>query len=651
MPLGISRLAKAGAAICLGCAPLVALSVPALADSREPAPKYEWWLKTLHVVNAWQSGDASGIKVAILADGVAADQSYLAGSVIQGPDFTHSGRSESSPYYGVLGTSLASLIVGHGAGKYPSSPSRAVDGVAPGAKVLAVRVTLSPGDPLWSNNKITSRLPGAIAAGIRYAVNHGATVIDLPADPGVHDQAIGSGSAAAAGGSTAERAAVSYAVHKNVLLIAPAGDNALSGDGANYPAAYPGVVAVGAFGRTFVKASYSSHQQYVTLTAAGQGVVAASRNGFLTMNTTCAASAIVAGIGALLRSEFPNLTAAQIRSAMTDSTVYRPKGAMLDGSGYGTIDASRSLASAATMSPPHARPAMQGAKPRTRPTAPAVRGSASTVMHQISGDAAVSGAVLAVFLIPILLYGLAIRRRDQRETAAAAERSQLAGARSGQDGMLADPLLEFFAPQHARPVDPATAARSPMAPRFQPRPGLTGRSTMSAPLMARPGGPGGPAGASARVAGAASASGFTPRPTGAHAAGADALRIDAGTEPGAGAGLGTVGLGTVGGGTVGGGTVAGGRAAGGRAAGGGGGVAGGGGVDADGADNSLTRPPRILGGIGTNPIVRQAQVSGSPPWKPGQRTDLRSPLGRRTAARAKPGDRRHPGVNGDPAAA
>lgn len=475
----ILRIAKAAAAVTLASAPFVAFSLPAFAGSGESAPRYEWWLRTLHVVQAWRSGDGAGVTIAVLSDGVAANQRYLGGSVLPGPDFTKSGRAPGNRYFGVLGTSLASLIIGHG-----KVGSRPVDGVAPGAKILSIRVTLSPGDPLWSDNRITSKLPDAIAAGIRYAVNHGAMVIDLPADPGVRYPSIRMGSAAAAGGSAAERAAIQYAVSRNVLLVAPAGDNARSGNDVNYPAVYSGVIAVGAFGPSFVKAPFSSRQPYVALTAAGENVLAAAQSGFRTLNSTSAASAIVAGIAALIRSEFPNLTGGQVRSSMLHSTVYGRKNGIADGSGYGTVDASRAVTVAATMSPPHAQPAMEGAVPRSRPVAPMVRSSASIIARDLTGDAGLSIAALALLLIPIVTYGTLARRRERREVLLAAERSQHALNRSGHGSMLADPLLEFFGPQHARPAEPSSS-RPIVAPRFQPRPGLTGRSTLSASLGSR----------------------------------------------------------------------------------------------------------------------------------------------------------------------
>ncbi len=223
----------------------------------------------------------------------------------------------------------------------------------------------------------------------------------------------------------------------------------------------------------------------MTLTAAGQGVVAASKAGFYTLNSTCASSALVAGIAGLIRSEFPNLTVTQVRESMTRSTVYHPRGGMHDGSGYGTVDAIRALTSASTMSPPRARPAMLGARPRNRPVPPPVRSSTSLIMHKLAGDAVISGAILAVLLISIGLYGNIARRRERQEAAlAVVQSSERASARSGHGTMLADPLLEFFGPQHARPASQSAAARPP-TPRFQPRPDLTGRSTMSAALGVR----------------------------------------------------------------------------------------------------------------------------------------------------------------------
>jgi len=440
----------------------------------------EWWLGKLHVVQAWHSSAGSGVTIAVLADGVDANQADLRGRVITGPDFTGSQRTPGAPSYGVIGTGLASLIAGHGHG---SKAAEGIYGIAARARILSVRVTLSPGDPLWSNTGLTSKLPNDIAAGIRYAVRHGASVIALPADPGMPGIAGWGGVHAAGGGSAAEQAAVGYALRNNVVLVAPAGDNAQAGDAPNYPAAYKGVIAVGAFDKNFVKAPYSSHQNYVTLTSAGSGVAVATPSGYRTMNSTWAASSIVAGVAALVRSLFPSLTATEVVKAMTEGTAYKPKGGGQNGSGYGTVDAAKAITAAATMSPPQARPAALGALPRRPPVVPAVPTTSSVIIKDVVTDAIISAAALAALLVPITWYGSIVRRRERELALAAADRAQR--GRAGVGGMLADPLLEYFGPQD-EPAETPIGGRTLSGPRYQPRPALTGRSTLTSAFAPRP---------------------------------------------------------------------------------------------------------------------------------------------------------------------
>ncbi len=498
MPLRVPRLIKAAAVAGLAAAPVIAVGLLTLASpvraSPVPAttvpittvpittvpantvPTDEYWLSTSHIAQAWRTDQGAGVTVAVLADGVAAGQPDISGSVIVGPDFTGSGRRPGGPHYGVVGTGLASLIVGHGHGKH-----QGVFGVAPAARVLSVRVTLSPGDPLWARGQITSRLPAAIAAGIRYAVNHGASVIDLPADPGmvsVAGKAPGSGkaNATAAGPDPAERAAVAYAVRKGVVLVAPAGDDAQSGDAAAYPAAYPGVIAVGSADKNLTPAPYSSRQPYVALAAAGQQVIAASPTGYQTMNGTWAASAIVAGVAALVRSEFPVLTATQVRSAIIDGAA-RMTGTSSTGAWHRIIDAEGAIATAMTMSPPGADLAAKGALPRVSPVTPPVPSLGSSIRADLIKDGIISLAALGVMLVPIMWYGSVTRRRDRLALAAAQERRDRPHPEHAT--MLADPLLQYFAPQHAKPADRTPQPRSAPSPRFQPTSSLAGRTPLA----------------------------------------------------------------------------------------------------------------------------------------------------------------------------
>ena len=179
MSLGFPRLARAGAAagLAVACLALNAAPTPADADS---VRNQEWWLQALHVTQAWQSTRAGGVTVAVLGTGVYPKQADLRGAVTTGPDYTNSSRVRGGPFWGTEGTAIASLIAGRGHG---ANAGAGIMGVAPAASILSVRVTLEGDDPLLTDANIGGGLPDAIARGIRYAVNHHASVIDLPLDP------------------------------------------------------------------------------------------------------------------------------------------------------------------------------------------------------------------------------------------------------------------------------------------------------------------------------------------------------------------------------------------------------------------------------------------------------------------------------------
>ena len=328
----------------------VSIGLPAAPASADQVRQSEYWLRTLHVTSAWAGSRGSGVTVAVLSDGVNPSQPDLTGSVTPSPA-PAGAPIASGQYFGEQGTAIAGLIAGHGHG-----PGRGagIIGVAPLARILSVPVTLPADDPELSQTAVAAEIPAAIAAGIRYAVDHGATVIDLPIDPS--QPGITGTGAAAAGDSAAEQSAVAYALRHNAVLVAPAGDDGAATDAPNYPAAYHGVIAVGAFNEAFDKAAWSSHQSYVTVTAAGAGVIAASGTGYQTMNSTSAASAVVSGVVALIRASYPQLTVAEVRKALITSTLYRRSGGLADGSGYGAVDADTALAAAGQLATSPARP-------------------------------------------------------------------------------------------------------------------------------------------------------------------------------------------------------------------------------------------------------------------------------------------------------
>src|SRR4249919_1109887 len=110
--LGFPRRVQAGVAAGLAVACLVLNAASASAASGPRSQ--EWWLQALHVTQAWQNTKAGSVTVAVLDTGVDPKQADLAGAVVTGPDYSHSGRVRGGPFWGVHGTAMASLIAGRG---------------------------------------------------------------------------------------------------------------------------------------------------------------------------------------------------------------------------------------------------------------------------------------------------------------------------------------------------------------------------------------------------------------------------------------------------------------------------------------------------------------------------------------------------------
>jgi hypothetical protein len=389
---------------------------------------------------------------------------------------------------------VAGLIAGHGHGAGGASGST---GIAPRARILSVPVTLEYDDPLNSDAAITKRLPDAIAAGIRYAVAHGARVIALPLDPGTLGIAAG-GDPAAAGGSPAERSAVAYAVAHDVVLVAPAGDNGMGTGTVNYPAAYPGVLAVGATAEGGQLASFTNKSSYVALTAPGTGltVAAPGGGGYGTLATTDMSAALAAGVAALIRSRFPGLTAAAAVQAMERGVT----GRTAPGGGHGALDAAGALTVAATLAARQAPPATAAPSPSPLPsvtqaprinaTSTAARSGAGILAGSLLRDAVIVLAVLIAVLAAALLLHSSRRRR-----AAAAARQPRAIGQGGTHARRPRAALPA-APASARPPleDPWGRPRPPgsAGPRLAPPP-LPGSLGIPNPApRARRGATGGP---------------------------------------------------------------------------------------------------------------------------------------------------------------
>ncbi len=389
-----SAPAPARAAAVLAAVALLATATaaPAAADTIRDR---QWGLLALRAEEAWGTTRGDGVTVAVLDTGVDESHPDLSGQVLAGTDLIGMGAGPGDRAWARHGTAMASIIAGHGHGP---SRSQGVLGIAPQARILPVRVILEEGDP--GRAKARESKGGALAEGIRWAVDHGADVINLSlgddSDSAHHE--------------AGEDEAVQYALSKGVVVVASAGNGGESGDRVSYPAAYPGVIAVTAVDRRGRKAKFSTRNWYATVSAPGVDVVIADPDrSYYEGWGTSAAAAFVSGAAALVKAAHPDLSPAQVKKLLEDTASDSPAGGRDDARGHGMVDPAAALQVAEAMRPEAAVPAPAAAGstyfgPGPEPARPPERSA-----RLGAPAAAVAGAAL-------LVLAAVLARRPRRGT-------------------------------------------------------------------------------------------------------------------------------------------------------------------------------------------------------------------------------------------
>ncbi|SOB83908.1 type VII secretion-associated serine protease mycosin [Streptomyces sp. 1331.2] len=368
---------------------------PACADSARDA---QWVLSDYRASSVlWPESQGNGVTVAVIDSGVMKDHQDLVGQVVAGADFTGEGTDGTVDKDG-HGTGMASLVAGHGHGD-----NAGIMGLAPKAKILPVRVS-------WSTEGAMAQ--SGLAKGIRFAVDHGAKVINM---------SIGGYS----GTDQETRTAVKYAVDHDVVLVASTGNSGQQAAPVEYPAAYPGVVAVGAVDRQGHLWEKSTYGPETTLAGPGAEIYRASAKsstGYGVANGTSDASAYVSATAALIRAKNPNLSAGQVINRMIKSATPASDGATVpnDRYGYGILDPAKALAANPGVdngpreNPLVGRHESQGAPPADDSTDEAVAPGADGGGSSGSGTAVVVGAAAAGGVLVLGLSVFAVVRGRRR---------------------------------------------------------------------------------------------------------------------------------------------------------------------------------------------------------------------------------------------
>jgi type VII secretion-associated serine protease mycosin len=265
----------------------------------------QWPLHMLRLREAWKHADGRNVIVAVLDSGVDGEHPDLSGRVLTGADFVDGGdgRTDTVGH----GTTVAALIAGQ------DDPTGVV-GIAHHARILPVRVL---------DRKNRYRDAGIVAKGLRWAVDHGARVVNLSLGGSLH--------------STELAEAIQYAYDRDVVVVACGGNK---GDDNQiwYPAREPGVVAVTGLDRDglFWRGSLSGPDS--SLSAPASGIVGIGPDGYQTVRGTSFAAALVSATAALIRSHWPDMSAANVVNRLIRTARDLGPTGRDDRYGFGVVD-------------------------------------------------------------------------------------------------------------------------------------------------------------------------------------------------------------------------------------------------------------------------------------------------------------------------
>jgi serine protease len=274
----------------------------------------QWHLKTLNVAGAWAYSSGAGVVVAVIDSGVDAHHVDLEGQVLPGIDLVDPKGNPDADLVG-HGTTVSAIIAG-------KDDNAGVVGIAPKAKILPVRV-------LDEENRYDDAL--VVAKGVRWAVDHGARVINL--------------SLGGSGSSPALAAALDYAFAKDVVVVACTGNASASpSSGVWYPAREPGVIAVAGMERDGdVLWSGSITGKETVVTAPATQLLGARPSGYWRVQGTSFAAPMVSGTAALIRSRWPTMPAGEVINRIIKTAKDRGVAGRDSTYGYGMVDPTGAL--------------------------------------------------------------------------------------------------------------------------------------------------------------------------------------------------------------------------------------------------------------------------------------------------------------------
>lgn len=353
-------------------------AAPVLAPASDAEAARHWNLQLVNAAAAWQyHSGAPDVIVAVIDTGVDGQHPALQHALLPRPatqswNFAEDEAPEPDDNDG-HGTFIAGLLVGNG--------QQEIRGICPGCALLPLKVPINSATESYARRRDAILYALAYAGARRLIINISWKTTGNVAL--IHD-------------------ALKLAVARGAVVVCSAGNWPDAGDEPHFPSDYVCAVSVGGVGPDRLRAAYSFYGSAVDIAApGGSGASSADGNiwsaqpggGVRSDFGTSFSAPHVAGAAALLLSQNPALTVAQVRQLIEDHAL-----PVADtGLGRGLLDIGAAMMASAALPMPSPIP----------PDGPA---DGLAAVNQLGAD-----ALVALFGLPAITALLLVQRRPYRQ--------------------------------------------------------------------------------------------------------------------------------------------------------------------------------------------------------------------------------------------
>jgi len=240
----------------------------------DPMLKEQYALDKVQAQKGWAIHQGSkDIKIAIVDTGVDLEHPDLKDKILNGYNSLNPQETpKDDARHGTHIAGISAAITNNGIG---------IAGLGVKCSIIPVKVLSKNGGSLIS-----------ISEGLIWAADNGADVVNMSLGTYSENETLGE--------------AVRYALSKGVTCVTTMGNDNI--ERRRYPAAYPGMIAVGSTDEKDNKSSFSNYGDWMTVSAPGSNILSTlptymSSNGYGNLSGTSMAAPLVTGLVALIKSQ------------------------------------------------------------------------------------------------------------------------------------------------------------------------------------------------------------------------------------------------------------------------------------------------------------------------------------------------------------